>query len=247
MGLINALQFLTILRFKRQYSQDAQGLGSSSLYFPLVGAFLGLVLIALDKILFLILPVGLINIILIFTLIITNGALHIDGLADSFDALFSSKSKEEMLSIMHEVHKGTFGVLAIVAVISFKIALLSAIPTELRCLSLFLMAVLSRYSMSLAVTFFPYARDNGKAKVFFQQKKLKYFIISTIIVFILLALTPRFMNLIVFFLMVAFTFFASSWVNKKIGGLTGDSLGALSELNEVLVLLSVFVLSKIYI
>lgn len=247
MGLINASQFLTVLRFKREYSQDAQGLGSSLLYFPLVGAFLGLVLIALDKILFLILPVGLINIILIFTLIITNGALHIDGLADSFDALFSSKSKEEMLSIMHEVHKGTFGVLAIVAVISFKIALLSAIPFELRCLSLFLMAVLSRYSMSLAVTFFPYARDNGKAKVFFQQKKLKSFIISTIIVFILLALSPRFMSLVVFLLTAAFTFFASFWASKKIGGLTGDSLGALSELNEVLVLLSVFVLSKIYI
>ncbi len=243
-GLINALQFLTVVRFKKQYSVDAQGLGSSLLYFPLVGAFLGLVLIVLDKILFLILPVGLINIILVFTLIILNGALHIDGLADSCDALFSLKKKEEMLSIMHEVHKGTFGVLAIVAIISFKIALLSSIPAELRFLSLFLMAVLSRYSMSLAVTFFPYARDNGKAKIFFQQKKLKYFMASTIITFILLSLTPRLMNLIIFFLTVAFTYFVGSSVNRKIGGLTGDNLGALSELNETLVLLSIFVLSK---
>lgn len=240
-GLISALQFLTILRFKKESLINAERLGSSPVYFPLVGAFLGLVLIILDKILFPLLPATLLSLILVFTLIILSGAMHIDGLADTFDALFSGKSKEEMLSIMREVHKGTFGVLAIIAAILFKVVLLSSIPLHLRTLSLLLMTVLSRYSMGLAIAFFPYARSEGKAKVFFEQRSLKTFILSTIITLLILALALRFISLIILFFVVIFTSSVSLLVKRKIGGFTGDGLGALSELNELIVLLSIFV------
>ncbi len=244
-GLINALQFLTILRFKKQPDMDTANLGSSSLYFPLVGAFLGLVLIIIDKILSPVLPTALLSLVLVFILIILSGAMHIDGLADSCDALFSGKGKEQMLSIMHEVHKGTFGVLGIIAIVLSKAALLSLIPAHLMILSLLLMTVLSRYSMSFAVAFFPYARSSGKAKVFFEQRSFKIFALSTIITLIILALIPRFINLIILFFVIIFTFFVSLFVNRKIGGLTGDIIGALSELNELVVLLSILVLARI--
>lgn len=240
-GLISALQFLTILRFKKEGLINAESLGSSWVYFPLVGAFLGLVLITLDKILFPLLPATLLSLILVFTLIILSGAMHIDGLADTLDALFSGKGKEGMLSIMREVHKGTFGVLGIIAAVLFKVALLSSIPLHLRALSLLLMTVLSRYSMGLAIAFFPYARSEGKAKVFFEQKGLKAFMLSTIITLLILALIARFVSLIILFSVVIFTSSVSLIVKRKIGGLTGDGLGALSELNELLVLLSIFV------
>ena len=246
-GLTSAIQFLTVLRIKNESSQDTRKLGESSLYFPVVGALLGIGLIALDKILSLVLPPLLTNLILIFTLLIITGAMHIDGLADSCDALFSGKGKEEMLSIMREVHLGTFGILAIVAIILFKLALLSSIPHELRHFSLVLMALLSRYSMSLAITFFPYARSEGKAVVFFQEKSLKNFFFSTAITLIILMFSFRIMSLAILFFTIAFTFFASFWVKSKIGGLTGDTLGALSELNEALILLSIVVLSKVYL
>ena len=246
-GLINAIQFLTILRIKDYQSIDTKKLGWSSVYFPLVGASLGIALIALDKVLSLTLPPLLTNLILIFTLFIITGGMHIDGLADSCDALFSGKRKEEMLFIMRDVHLGTFGILAIVAIILFKLALLSSIPQDLRNFSLILMALLSRYSMSLALNFFPYARSEGKAGVFFQSKNLKNFFFTTAITLIILVFTFRIISLALLSLTVGFTFLASFWVKSKIGGLTGDTLGALSELNEALVLLSVVILSRAYI
>lgn len=245
-GLINAIQFLTILRIKNAADLDLKKLGSSSLYFPIVGILLGLLLVGLDKALSLVLPALLTNLILIFTLIIITGAMHIDGLADSFDALFSGKDKEGMLSIMREVHLGTFGILAIVAIILFKLALLSSIPQYLRQSSLILMALLSRYSMSAAVTFFPYARNEGKAKVFFQGKSLKDFFFPTAITLIISLVIFKVTGLAIFSINIGFTFLAGLWVKSKMGGLTGDTLGALSELSEVLVLLSVIILSKGY-
>ena len=206
-GLISAIQFLSILRIKNESPQDTDKLGSSLLFFPIAGALLGMALIVLDKIFSLALPPLLTNLMLIFTLIIINGGMHIDGLADSCDALFSGKGKEEMLSIMREAHLGAFGALAIVAIILFKLALLSSIPEESRHFSLILMALLSRYSMGLAVAFFPYARNEGKAGVFFQGKSLKNFFLSTAITLIILVFTFRIMSLAIFFLTIAFTFF----------------------------------------
>ena len=109
------------------------------------------------------------------------------------------------------------------------------------------MALLSRYSMGLAVTFFPYARNEGKAGVFFQRKTLKNFFFTTAITLIILLFTSRIISFAIFSLTVGFTFFASFWVKSKIGGLTGDTLGALSELNEALVLLSVVVSTRAYL
>lgn len=243
-GLINALQFLTILRIKKQPDMDTDKLGYSLLYFPLIGAFLGLVLIAVTKALSPFVPAGLLGLLLVFILIILSGAMHIDGLADSCDALFSSKGKEQMLSIMHEVHKGTFGVLSIIAIVLFKVELLSLVPAQYMVLSLLLLTVLSRYSMSLAIAFFPYARGSGKAKVFFEKKDIKILLFSTMITLSILAIIPRFINIIILFLVIIFTFSLSLFVNRRLGGLTGDILGALSELNELVVLLSVYVLSK---
>lgn len=241
-SLINAIQFLTILRIRKQPDMDTDKLGYSSLYFSLVGAFLGFALIAVNKILSPLVPAGLLSLVLVFILIILSGGMHIDGLADSCDALFSSKFKEQMLAIMHEVHKGTFGVLGIIAIVLFKVELLSLIPAQDMALSLLLMTVLSRYSMSLAIAFFPYARGSGKAKVFFEKKDIKIFLFSTMITLSILAIIPRFINIIILFLVVFLTFFLSLFVNRRLGGLTGDILGALSELNEVVVLLSIFVL-----
>ena len=96
-GLISAIQFLSILRIKNESPQDTDKLGSSLLFFPIAGALLGTALIVLDKIFSLALPPLLTNLMLIFTLIIITGGMHIDGLADSCDALFSGKGKEEKI------------------------------------------------------------------------------------------------------------------------------------------------------
>lgn len=235
-GLINALQFLTVLRLKRRALTDEEGLGSSWVYFPLVGALLGVVLVALGRALSPFMPSTLLSLILVFTLVILSGGMHIDGLADSCDALFSGKNKEEALCIMRDCHKGTFGVLAIIADILFKVYLLSSVPLNLKTPCLLSMTVLSRYSMTIGIAFFPYARKEGKAKAFFQEKGLKNFLFSTLITLIIMALIPKIVGLAVLFFVVIFTLLICLYLKRRISGLSGDTLGALSELNELLVL-----------
>lgn len=237
--LLEALQFLTIFRFKKETIIDSKKLGSSIIYFPLIGAFLGLILIILNKLLYTIFPEPLLSLILITTLITLSGALHLDGLADTCDAIFSGKNKQAMLSMMHDTHKGTFGVIGIIIIILFKVSLVSLVPINLRNLGIFLMAILSRYSMQLAITFFPYARREGKAKVFFENKSLQSFGLSTLITLLLLGMTLRWISIVILFLVIIFTLIIGETLKRKIGGLTGDTLGALCELNELVVLLSI--------
>ena len=241
-GFLQALEFLTIVRFHKD--ADNQGLDSSASYFPLIGGFLGLILIGINNLLFKIFPAPLLSLILVSTLDILTGGLHLDGMADSCDAIFSGKDKQEMLAIMHDSHKGTFGILGIITLILFKLSLLSLMPAHAKNLGLFLMALLSRYCMSLSIAYFPYARREGKAKIFFNTHRLKMFLLSTLFTFILLGLTLRWVSMLILPLVIIFTLSINTLIKKIIGGLTGDTIGAVCELNEVVALMSIFILTK---
>jgi adenosylcobinamide-GDP ribazoletransferase len=239
---LQALEFLTILRFYKD--ADNQGLGSSACYFPLIGGFLGLILIGLNNLLYKLFPPALLSLILVTTLLILTGGLHLDGLADSCDALFSGKSKQEMLAIMHDSHKGTFGIIGIITIILFKLSLLTLMPINSKNLGLFLMTVLSRYSMNISIACFPYARNFGVAKIFFNPHRLKLFLLSTLFTLILLGLTLRWVSMLTMPLVIIFTLTINTQIKKIINGLTGDTIGAVCELNEIVVLISIFILTK---
>lgn len=235
-GFLQALEFLTILRFRKD--TDNQGLDYSARYFPLIGALLGLILVAINNLLYQVFPAPLLSLILITILVILTGGLHLDGLADSCDALFSGKDKQEMLAIMHDSHKGTFGIIGIIILILFKLSLLILMPTGFKNLGLFLMTVLSRYSMSLSIACFLYARNLGKAKIFFNTHRFKMFLLSTLFTLILLGLTLKWVSILILLLVIIFTLSINTGIKKIIGGVTGDTIGAVCELNEVVVLIS---------
>lgn len=238
-GFLAALQFLTIIPLK----QDSQKLARATIFFPFVGAFLGILLILLNNCLFIIFPEPLISLTLVSFLLVVTGALHLDGLADTIDGLFGGKNKEERLSIMRDSHRGTFGALGLIIIILFKITLLSLIPRSFKNFALFIMPILSRYAMVLAISLFPYAREDGKAKIFFEQKKIKTLLLASLGTFFLLSLTLKWVGVLSLFLTFIFTLIIGIFIKRAIEGLTGDTLGAISELNEAFVLLFVFVCS----
>lgn len=246
-GFIEALQFLTVIHYKKDKGvTDSQKLRYAKIYFPLIGALLGLVLIVIYKFIAPIFPEPLLSLFLVLTLILLTGALHLDGLADACDALGGGKNKEEILNIMRDSHKGTFGVLGLIIVVLFKITLLSLITPFFKTFGLFLMTTLSRYSMNIALSFFPYARKEGKAKIFFEHRRIIEFLLPTLITVILLGLTLNPLSVFLLLLVIAFTLIMTLAIQGKIDGVTGDILGALCELNEIIVLLSIFILTKFY-
>jgi adenosylcobinamide-GDP ribazoletransferase len=240
-----ALQFLTVIPL-RISKIDERSMARSLIFFPLVGLSLGLLLAGMDSALSFLRFYSLtVNIILVVTLIILTGGIHLDGLSDTADAFLSGKGREKMLEIMRDSHAGVMGVLSILSALLLKIAFLYSIENPLRLPALVLMCVLSRWALVLAIFLFPYARTEGKARAFIQGINLKILAISTGLSLGFTVLFWQLKGLLVFIIVAVFTYASGKFINKKISGITGDTLGALCELNELLVLLTVFMLAKL--
>jgi adenosylcobinamide-GDP ribazoletransferase len=241
-----AMQFLTILPV-RVKEASAKKIGDSMIYFPFIGLLLGLSLWGINKgLLSLNFSLSAVNTILVVFLLVLTGGLHLDGLADTADAFLSGKPKEEMLAIMRDSHVGVMGVLSLLGIILLKIGLLSSVGASLKAIALLLMCVLSRWSVVLAMFFFPYARQNGKAKSFIQELNLRIFCLSAIVVIFCAFAIWQIKGLILLLAIAAFAYLSAKLVSRKISGITGDTLGATIELAEVIVLFGLCILEKLH-
>ena len=239
-----ALQFLTIIPIKVKDVFD-KSLARSLIYYPFVGLFLGLLLVGLFKLLlFLNFPFIASSIILIVTLVIFTGGLHLDGLSDTADALLSRKPREQMLEIMRDSHAGVLGIVAVICVILLKIAFLFSLSPASKTAGLMLMCVLSRWSMVFSIFLFPYARKEGKAKVFTEGITPGIFIVATIIVLVCAGLIAKFGGIFVFGISALGAYVIGKFITRKLGGITGDTLGATNEITEIIVLLCICILER---
>lgn len=239
-----AVQFLTIIPLKIEYFKE-QDLAESSKYFPLVGLLLGLILAAAYK-LFLRLnfePIS-INIIVVVLLIALTGGLHLDGLADTTDAFLSRKNKDERLRIMRDPHIGVMGVLGVLCSILLKIAFLSSLGQTQKIPALLLIGTISRWSLVLSMFLSSYARQEGKAKIFIQGMNLKIFSLATVLTVVISVFVAPLPGLIILFVIAPGAYFFNRRIQSKIGGVSGDTLGALSELTELAILFSLCLLEK---
>ncbi len=243
--LILALQFLSIIPLKARSAKPKEMAGSL-VWFPFVGLLLGLILAGAQSI-FYWLGVNPLtaDICLVVLLAGLTGGMHLDGLADTFDSLFRPAGKEEILRIMRDPHIGAMGVVSIACALLLKIALLANLGSQLKPLALILMCVFSRWSMVLAMFKFNYARKEGKAAAFMENINYRIFLYATIFTLFLGILIWSVGGLLLFGAIAVFTLLFCSFVQKKISGITGDTLGALLEINEILALAAVFFLAKL--
>ncbi len=241
-----ALQFLTVLPLKvKQFNEER--MAWALVFFPVVGLFLGLILAGLNTLFsgLGILP-AVINIILVITLVILTGGLHMDGLSDTADAFLSGgKGKEEMLKIMHDPHIGVMGVLSLISIILLKIGLLSSMSVIVKPAALILMCILSRWAVVMVMYLFPYARQEGKAKLFMQGLNLKVLLASLIIVLVFSFSIWGLKGWLVLLVISGCAYLINLAIAKKIGGVTGDTLGATIEIMEVVILLTVCITHKV--
>ena len=229
-GFFLALRFLTIIPTGNKKAADEDKLSKATIYFPLVGLLLGLILVGANKFFSnILLEQFFTNIILVILLIVLTGGLHLDGLADTFDALLSRKNKSEMLKIMRDSHIGTMGVLGLITIILIKLSFLSSLDSKIINNSLILMCLLSRYSLVLSIFLFPYAREEGKAKAFIEGMNLKVFSLATLVTLICSALFLGLKGLIVFIMVGTFVILLGKFIAHKIGVMTGDTLGDINE------------------
>ncbi len=191
-GFLLLLSFMTRIPMpKTEY--DEEKLGKSMKYFPVVGIIAGFILLFFCIIFNFILKnisysaaLPLMIIVVILTDLITTGGLHLDGLADTFDGIFSYRSKHKMLEIMKDSRLGSNGALALILYFLLKFVLLFSLTIESRESALYAIMtypVIARFCSVVSCTSSPYARGSGMGKTFVDNTKICGLIVAAIIRF----------------------------------------------------------------
>jgi adenosylcobinamide-GDP ribazoletransferase len=229
-----ALQFLTILPVRIRGRFDGSNLGRSMPYFPLVGIVIGSILAGLQCLLIRMVPGPVANVILILALLVVTGGLHVDGLADTADALFSGKSREEKLRIMRQGTIGPLGAATVALVLYLKVALLNSIHPAALLPALVLAPAVGRCGILLPASLFRYARQGpGTGRAYVGTARWMPVGLAVIATAALCAVVLGWMGLGALVSALALAVAAGKWIETKIGGMTGDTLGAINELGEV--------------
>lgn len=233
-----ALQFLTRIPVKISDKIEDQDYGYSMAWFPVVGLILGWILALVFKLTVLVVNPAIAVVLVITIYMFLTGALHIDGLSDACDGLYGGKGdKVKTLEIMKDSRIGTIGALALVLDIGLRFALLYSLPVSRIPASLILMVVLGRWGQVFFCLNAPSARAESRGGYFSGSLTPAIFGFSsmTMLGMCLFLLKPVSLVLLLVFLVLIIRI-AKNYFRRKIGGITGDTIGALNEITEIFVL-----------
>ena len=275
-GFLLLLSFMTRIPIPKT-DYDEEKLGKSMKYFPIVGIIIGFILLFFCIIFNFILKnisysaiLPLMIIVIILTDLITTGALHLDGLADTFDGIFSYRSKHKMLEIMKDSRLGSNGALALILYFLLKFILLFSLIIESRegaVYAIMTYPVVARFCSVVSCASSPYARGSGMGKTFVDNTKTCGLIVAAIITilyttgmvfmpFILFTnyslpiqfiIKTIFIIVIIVLLLGIFAYAFSKLIERKIGGITGDTLGALLEISSLVYIFLLLVIPTFFI
>lgn len=214
-------------------AEDSQYFQKSVSYFPLIGLLIGILGYMFITLSLQVFPqaVSAALIVLYFSLI--SGFLHIDGLSDSADGLLSARPKDRSLEIMKDSRVGAMGVVAITAVFLLKYSALSAITPDRIGLAVLFIPIAGRCSILFCMARLQYARgEDGIGYLFYSAESRKSGLLGILIFVIsVIIFTPYYgIFLLLFFFGINYLFCA--FCKTRIGGATGDILGAACELTE---------------
>jgi adenosylcobinamide-GDP ribazoletransferase len=247
--LVAATGFLSILSLpgsnavfaSYRISDTSFSLGTE--YFPLVGLLLGGILWLFSTLLAPLVPSVVLAAMLVVALVILTGGLHLDGLMDACDGLFGGSTRERKLEIMRDSRAGSFGVLGGACALLLKFACLTSLNAHTLAGVLLVTLPTARWSMVLALNTFPNARLDGLGTSFRQHLNSRIPVTACIISLIIVFVSAQFTGLLVWLGVTLISYGLGSWITRKLGGLTGDTYGAIAELAEIAGLL-IFILLR---
>lgn len=245
--LLTTISYVTALpagiRLNAGFSRDGQpaedDLAGLTPYLPAAGLLIGTVLLFGSGLLEQIRCASLVHGALITTFwLCLTGGLHFDGLMDTADGIFSHRSRERMLEIMQDSRVGNFGVLTGVAALILKFAAITSLLDNqaLSWAALLLIPAWSRYAEVYAIVRFPYAREQGKGKVFHETSG-KVDLLTAFMLPLAASIGTAFLSgphavLVVSSTTIIAGIAASHWIDRHLAGQTGDTYGAVLEIAE---------------
>jgi adenosylcobinamide-GDP ribazoletransferase len=235
--LLLAVQFLTRLPVPASAGFTPARLTAATRYYPLVGALIG-ALVALVYALALLAWPPLVAVLLsIAAGLALTGAFHEDGLADMFDGIGGGLTRDRALEIMKDSRIGTYGAAALILALALKAATLAAMPPFAVILALIAGHGLSRFSAVLVIATSGYVRDHGTAKPVadgVSGESLRIAAATALVLWLAMAIALGPMAALLGALGLAAGHWAMRRVfERKLGGYTGDCLGAVQQGSEI--------------
>lgn len=251
-----AFQLLTRIPVPASIPFTPELLARSVVYYPLVGAVIGGIVAAAGAWLDGGVPAMPAAVLLMAVWMLLSGGLHMDGLMDTADGVLSHRSRERMLEIMKDSRVGAMGVIAAVVILLFKFAVLDTWLDEgrdwLAEAPLFALACgLSRLWVVIAMAGWPFARPNEGLAAMFRNVRWRHAAGAAAMQAVLTAVCLLSFPEASFGwlagvalpagIMIAAGCGLSAWLTRRLGGLTGDTYGAMTELLEAALLFAMIV------
>lgn len=240
-----ALQFLTIVPLPFRVRCDEKDLGRAMALFPLAGLTIGLLLVGVDFVAGRLFPRPVTDLLLLATLAAVTGALHLDGLADVCDGLAARGGCERFLAVMKDSRTGAVGVVGLVLGLMLKYEALLQVPGNMKWGALLLFPMLARYGQVQTAVGARSARQDGLGAAFVASAGSFQLLAATIIALSLSWLVLGVRGLWPFLAVFLSTWLLKWWFHRRLGGVTGDVIGCISELNEILCLLVLVMMSGV--
>ena len=258
-----ALKFLTIIPIDREDRIKPKGSFCVVYWFPIVGLCIGVFLSIAYLPLCFFFPPLIADALIILVYIAITGALHLDGLADTCDGIWGGWNKEKRLEIMKDSRIGSFGAIGLICLLGLKYVSLLSVgeisATKIssfsasvkcascfispvlfnKCVALMVMPVIGRWAQVCAAGLSTYARnESGTGSFITEGTTRKQVIYASLFPVFLFWFFYNLSGFMIFAIIIIFTLVWICYIKKKIGGMTGDTLGATNEITELVFLLS---------
>jgi adenosylcobinamide-GDP ribazoletransferase len=237
-GLLAALRYLTIVPVPGPRPTGRDALGAAAAWLPVVGGLLGLVLAAVDLVAGRIFPRLLAALLTVTAWKLLTGGLHLDGLADCLDGLVG-RDAEHRLAIMRDSRIGAFGAIGLILLLLLDLVALADLPPTVASRTLIAAPVIARAMPALVARLFRTARADGHGASFRAALAPSSVGIGLAVALAVAVACLGWRGLASLAVGVAAALALAWFMARRLGGVTGDVLGATVELSELAVLLTI--------
>jgi len=232
-----ALRYLTIAPIPAGAHVEPTTLGRAAPWFPVIGLAIGLVVAGTAHVLDALFPPLLDALLTVTVWKLLTGGLHLDGLSDCLDGLVGCDAGDR-LRIMHDSRIGAFGVIGLILFLLIEVAAVSELLGSLRWRTLIAAPALARALPPLAGWIFPAARPLGQGAMFRAELRPARMLGALALAAVIAVTLLDAIGLVAFGLAVAATMALGWFATRRLGGVTGDVLGAMIEIGELICLLT---------
>lgn len=231
------IQFLTRIPIPIEIDVKEDSFIKGVAYYPIVGAVIGGINLGVYLLFQWLMPGSIPLMMVLLSNTMVTGAFHLDGIADTCDAIFSARKRERMLEIMKDSCVGTNGALALIFDLALRYLLLTELDHQLRLYAIMLAPIGAKTVVGLLIGISKYARKEGLAGLYLGKDKKLPSLLCILIGSVIFVCLLKVQGLLLMGSLVLCGLFFKRRMDKILGGMTGDTFGAANEIIEIVCLI----------